>query len=525
MTKKNIIIWICVIVGLAIAITATTLGIVIWGDSVTLSASATQIAESSQASITWDTNKAIEKVQIDIYHHDYLEKTYTFSDAVTLHSNSATIDTHFGKNTIEVTVFRGICKETKTINLNVFASEYNIAPLMATMPVTMFTLDIDNITKQGTIPTFVWFDRGEHWNYAYLPENVYAFPGINEQELDRSDRDYIYDETSKFVKELYDINPSSKFNFYYNDGWSNGYVRAVFANNIPETNCKLYLLSDGSYSYDAFNSYFNNPETSDANYADLLSRYELLKTQVAQTGKYEQNNPAYALTYGQLGAASYVLASEYDNIEWWLPRKSGVFASNNPAMKARVENDPKAVVKDLKTLFTALTEEERANTKLLFNFSSSTFKEAEEANKKAMIILGTNFENEYNFELYVKALQKIHGDEYVYYYKGHPRYPAILFDGRIEELKALNLYEIESSIPAELLFFFNPDAYCAGYQSSTFTSLNDQQSVCVFNTTLEAFTQGYENNLDYVMNLTPSTNDSYGSLITSSYVCVSLLYL
>ena len=157
-----------------------------------------------------------------------------------------------------------------------------------------------------------------------------------------------------------------------------------------------------------------------------------------------------------------------------------------------------------------------------------------------MVILGTNIEFEYNFELYVKALQKIHGDEYVYYYKGHPRYPSSFFEGRKDYLDALNLYELESTIPAELLFFFNPDAYCTGYQSTTYQSLNVEQVISVFNKTftsinaeIEASTANSseiklsyytkEDNqlkLDYVINLTPATDEKYGLLVTSDKCAV-----
>ena len=295
---------------------------------------------------------------------------------------------------------------------------------------------------------------------------------------------------------------------------------AVFANNIPETNCKLYLLSDGVYSFVSFNDNFDNSETAQATYTSLKTKYEQLKTQVIDSGKYEDNNN-YALDYTELGAASYMLAREYDNIEWWLPRKTGVFAPNNPSMKTQVESDPKVIVKDLGTLYKNLSATKKQEVKELFNFSSSTFEESNKQSKKAMVILGTDFESEFDFELHVKATKKLNGDDYVYYYKGHPRYPAAFFEGRADYLKELDLYEIESTIPAELLFFFNDNAYASGYQSSTFLSLNETQSVGVFNTTLNDFTESYENNLTYVLKFTESTDATYGSLITSNKCVVA----
>ena len=519
--KKKIIISISIVVGFLLIAGLTLLFATIASDSVSLTASATQIEETKQATVNWKTNKNIRKVTINVYHKDNLEKSYTFADATTLLGKEAKITVPYGKTTLKVTVYKGICKKTKTVNLEVGASEYNIAPLMATMPVTMFTLDIDNITQNGTIPTFVWFDRGEHWNYANLPTNVHTFPGITQEQLDRSHRDYIYDKTSEFVKELYDITPTAKFNFYYNDGWSNGYVRAVFANKIPETNCKLYLLSDGAYSFASFNTNFDDSATAVSTYNSLKAKYELLKAQVASTEKYLDNNSNYALTYNELGAASYVLAREYDNVEWWLPRKSGVFAPNNTDMRTQIENDDKVVVKSLSTLYSNLSDDKKQAVKNLFNFGSSTFEEAIKQGKKSMIILGTNFEYEYDFDLYVKATKKLNGDDFVYYYKGHPRYPAVLFEGREDYLKNLGLYEIESTIPAELLFFFNEEAFATGYQSSTFLSLTDEQSIGVFNTTLKDFTESYENNLNYVLKVTESTDATYGSLITSNKCIVA----
>ena len=68
----------------------------------------------------------------------------------------------------------------------------------------------------------------------------------------------------------------------------------------------------------------------------------------------------------------------------------------------------------------------KADLKSLYKFSDTMFEKAEEEHKQVMVILGTWTETEQAdyFDNYVKAIKAYYGDNYVYYYKGHPKNPT-----------------------------------------------------------------------------------------------------
>ena len=65
----------------------------------------------------------------------------------------------------------------------------------------------------------------------------------------------------------------------------------------------------------------------------------------------------------------------------------------------------------------------------------------------------------------------IYGDDYLYYYKGHPNTPAGMYPQKQEQLDRLGLTDVDSSVAAELILFFNPEIGLSGYVSSTYLSL------------------------------------------------------
>jgi len=269
-------------------------------------------------------------------------------------------------------------------------------------------------------------------------------------------------------------------------------------------------MSDGVYSYTAFNSLFNN-ENADNNYLNAKNNWETLKSQVSQK-VYYKDTAEFIVDYVELGSYFYVLAKEESNIVWWTTRKSGMFAPNNSEYKTMIENDNEnAIVKNINPA--GFSDEKKQLIENIYHFSADMFETAVKENKDIMIILGTNIEYEYNFELYVNATKKFYGDNYVYYYKGHPRYPAAFHEGRSEYLSGLGLEEVESTIPAELLFFFNENAIANGYQSTTFVSLDAESSGSVWNVFKDNFNLEYKNNITYFVNKIDSTNEKYGDLV------------
>ena len=160
-----------------------------------------------------------------------------------------------------------------------------------------------------------------------------------------------------------------------------------------------------------------------------------------------------------------------------------------------------------------LTEEK---LKKLYKFSDDMFKAAETQNKKIMIILGTwspTKPNEPYLKEYADAVQALYGDDYVYYYKGHPKYPTNTVSGKLEQIESYGLIDVDSTIPAELLFFFNPTAVGSGYLSSTFTSLTDERCGMLFGHSKgETLDIVYKDRLDGFIT---KVNKGYNSVVTT----------
>ena len=263
----------------------------------------------------------------------------------------------------------------------------------------------------------------------------------------------------------------------------------------------------------------------------MKADYETLKEQVAEKGYYKEDDKSFIIDAGKLREYAYIMAKEESNVTWWLSAtRNAIYDINNvdegttlkkTDVKA-LETEGKIVCKSLSTSFKALSAEEQAELKNLYSFGDNLFKDAEEQGKKAMVILGTWQSGEANFEEYVAATIAYYGTEdYVYYYKGHPRNPTPTVDGKMEYLNSLGLIDVDSTIAAELLFFYYPDLLlCTGYDSSTYESLTDEQSGSIWNfaggeAAFESASKSYIDHIDACFGIADASNSDYGAFVNS----------
>ncbi len=414
---------------------------------------------------------------------------------------------YYGKNKIKVTAHFKSASSTKEIEYDKYADEYVIAPLIATAPVSIFTLKLKEISQNYTIPTFVWLQRGAAWDYAEMPDNVYLIP--NAQISDIADGGLMYGNTAKWVKELYAIHPESQFHFYFNDFWPSGWIDTTYGINLPKDKYDVTLLTDGTASASSFANNFSDPETFNAKYAELSSQYKDYVAAVKDGRKY---NLPHRIS-------DYVLCmlKEEPNVKLWLLRDwislPGAEAQPNVVQSEiiQLKDSGKITNVNLNSLLTALSSDEQAALKKLYKFSDDMFEKAQKENKKVMVILGTSPTGEADFDAYVKATMAFYGDGYVYYYKGHPGYPVAQYPERLENREKLGLIDVESSIAAELIFFFNPDIVTSGYSSTTFESLRDEQVGGIFNTKLNGVSSVYADKVDFAIFKAEAQDDKYKS--------------
>lgn len=408
----------------------------------------------------------------------------------------------FGKYTTTIEFYsKGAKVYEVTQIVGVVAEEYNFAALNASFPVVYFTLSLPEITvnEDKPVPTFVILERTKSYDWDKLPQNVYTLPLAHEYEVTTGDNFHpLRKVMAEYIKDLYELNPDSKFNLYTVDNYPEHVLDMLVANQIPESNYTVHLLSDGDGSYYYFNQHFGGANAREL-YSEMVDIWKELKEKVRKEGYFDH---AWVTKYGSgnkysvLAKYAYIIANEEANVDWWLARVSDTFIGEDMDFMNDVKQSECIKVVGIANLLSNLTEEQTEQIKLLYRFSDDMFSKANELGKKVMIILGARVTGEVDFEDYAKFVQTYYGDEYVYYYKGHPGTPTGLYPEKQEQLNRLGMIDIESSIPAELIFLFNPDVYLSGYQTSAFLSVSEDAMACALFNAPKTVEQVYAPKMD-----------------------------
>ena len=353
-------------------------------------------------------------------------------------------------------------------SVGVSASRYNIAPISATFPVVLFSLSMWDITQSGAIPTIVMLDRPSAYDWDNLPKGTYGMPYLSESAI-KSTADYAA--FAQYVKDLYALNPKAQFDLYINDITCSLIHSFIYANGIPQGQYKIKLLSDGTASYSFYDEAYSvaDPE---AKHQQLIDSWNKAKTYAYTTGSVSED-------YGWHGHwdSMYAVLDCEPNTEWWVARKD-LFTKGGSVL-ARLKSDVRVIQKSVSGMLGNLSGQGSdvvEEFKNLYNFNDGYFTDAEEQGKEVMVILGTYPEP--NLENYIRLVQAYYGDDYLYYYKGHPRTPTGLDPNKQALLDSLGVIDVDSSIAAELILFFNPDIKLSGYDSSTYDSVTNDDMAC-----------------------------------------------
>ncbi len=479
------------------------------------------------------TAKSADHVRITakMYYEDTVTQNVVDTFALEQDKTTYTMDfENFGKFSVTVEYLKGtesVCI-SDAVTVGIVADVYNLAPISATFPAVLFSLSLWEqtdycITKDdegNPIPTIAVFERASSWDWNRLPENVYKLPnGIASdfEGITWGGQKWLAtrNRMSAYIRDLYEIGPDSFFQLYYTDNFVENMLLLLVANQIPESQYKVVLLSDGSGTY----SYFNDTFASDSDgalYDDMRRDWEELKSKTRAEGKF---NPAWAKYHSATSLTLTTLpkyaavAAEDENVEWWVARTSGTFKIDNEELLQKVIGSctVKGVSAMLKSVQGVGKDEE---FKALYHFDNDMFEVANQAEKPIMLFLGSTVNNEPGFRDYAELAKAYYGDTYVYYYKGHPGTPTGLYPSKQSDLDALGIIDVDSSIPAELILFFFPDIYMCGYDSSTFQSVESAQMACgMFNMTKEnGLTKTYGELLDFFASSITNSHPVYGAL-------------
>lgn len=465
---------------------------------------------------------------VDVYHGEYSVASTT----VNASHLSAIVDGTYGKLNLKLV---GVAADSaKTVlaedTVNVWADEYNFAPLNATFPVTYFTLDMfsmgedklpgefaasaKNLPIMADAPTFVSLERAMAYSWENLPENVFELPNVSAETKNPNADNYKTlwhernDAMTSYIKELYEINPNSFFNFYCTDNYPHLILKMFYANGIPAKNFHATMISDGTGTAAIFSKTFGVDDAAEV-YAKMEADWNRVKEAAIAGEDYFadgvfNSDPAHILSKYPL-----VIAATENNVDWWCSRDlfakdlytgNEIDASVYDRVKALKENGSLKFF-GINDMLKILDKDQQASLKKLFHFDSDMFSAAKESNKEALVIIGTNMSYE-ALERYIKLTSKLYGEDYVIYYKGHPGYPVDTNEQIMTLFDTYGVINLDASIAAELILFYCPDIYLVGWSSTTFKSVQTDRFLAVFEKDeatydLESETQGYGDDPDY----------------------------
>lgn len=407
---------------------------------------------------------------------------------------------NFGKFTVELSTEKNgaVVRKFPKRTVGVTADSYVLAPVSATLPVAMFSLNLwgkDSVRKIG--PVIAMFERPNAYDWNALPgptaeeHGVYALPYLTEREnafqpggfdeAAQQFRDRI-DVFADYVRDLRELDPSSAFHLYSVDMFPNMVQKVIYANRIPQDQYTINLMTDGAYSYVKFADLYqgSNPRGT---HERLLREWKEMKEHAYANGRAD----AKASDQGSTADYLWALVDSEPNAHWWLARPKLLSTSGDGnAFATQVQKSPKVRGVNISQLLSANIKPSKEATeqfKALYNFNDGYFSAAEREGKDVLLLLGTIHPNEQGFEDYARFTKSYYGDRYAYYYKGHPATPTEMSVPKQEQLKRLGMDDVDASIAAELILFFNPGIDIAGYQSSTFESTQPGRSKGVFNYT------------------------------------------
>ena len=438
----------------------------------------------------------ILKLEVEVSHDD---NSIKYRDTLNASYGELNGNLNFGNfglfNNVSVKVY---LIDGRTFNLNlsplsVTSDHYNIALLNGTYPVLVYSLKINDITEGGNIPTFIALERNAAYDFEELPMSVYIYPNMSYSMATSGNFHGMRKYIQQYVSELYNLNQNSKFTLYAVDNYPEFILEFLVANRIPEENWNCVLLSDGAGTAGILSETFSTDNNKEI-YSQMVKDWNQLKEYVYKNG-YSSSNLLQFISqryendsiYSILARYPYVIVKTQSNVKWWVNRlrvNENLSKINEKDAEMAQDIVSSTVSYYTNNLLKALTDEQKIEFKKLYKFNDEMFSEAEKQNKKVMVILGTSWDGEKDtFYEYIKLTMLLYGNEYLYYYKGHPGYPTSTYPKRQEFLEKLNnegysIYELDNAIAAEVIMFYNPSIYLSGWPSSTYDSVENQQMAC-----------------------------------------------
>ena len=401
---------------------------------------------------------------------------------------------YFGKWVLTAEYMTGnvIIKRESNIPLTLAATEVNVITGTATTDTLIEALKWftgDGAVNTG-IPTIVNLNRYRAFDWDNLPENMYRNPletaAENESAQNYNNR---VAHLTDYVKMLLEVNPETRFNFYVNDYHLYTLGSMCYSNKIPDGQYTVTMVTDGSASYTSFKDAYAG-ENAQATHEKLIAEAKAYKDG-ARSGQItdftvKSGDALHSLIYAMLDMEE----ADGNPVRWWVVRRSGdTFGLEDADFQAKVMADTRISNNYINSLLAAMSKAGNDEAfKALYKFDDEIFEAERQQGKKLMMFLGTTASIEKAIPVmdYVKFLVTCFGDEYAYFYKGHPGNYQVEKEENKKPYTDIGVHVLDASIAAELFIYFNPDIYVSGYESSLFLNMGESgQDVALVRRTRE----------------------------------------
>lgn len=367
------------------------------------------------------------------------------------------------------------------------SDHYNIVMMNATLPVTHVSLElVGSLKGQNNI---VALERAGSFSWDSLPDGTVDCPFAEKEKIEGSvvsGNNYFFelcDAMDRYVKYLHDLDEDSTFSLYITDNYPELILKLLYDNGISEDKCNIFMVTDGTGTYSIFAQTFPNSLTDaelEAKFVEMSNDWAGWKTKAKGQDYSYLNDIATKVgrTYQMLQDYPAVIVQD-ENVEWWLGRKNVDVMTCAYIFNTYLSSLSRVKARNLNSSLTALDKESQEDLKGFLHFNENMFAEASEKDKKVMLFIGTRYDvtESYHLSDYLTFIKEYFGDDYVYYYKGHPGDPTDINPTRKTLLDKLGVTDVESSIAAELIYFFNPGIDLCGYPSSTYNIVPDDYEI------------------------------------------------
>jgi len=380
---------------------------------------------------------------------------------------------------------------------------YNIVITNATIPPMMAILDV----LENENETYMWYGRkntfididnfGENMTFIGDPKNQEEVPGIKPEVLS---------EMKNIVLDLYITSKeTANFNLYVVDYGIKVALQIFIEQGIKEENYQVFLLEDGSGSYEQFNQAGYAASDGKTVFDAKVAELDQLIADIKQGG-YTWGSAANMINWD----LAFAYATK-DNVEYWLQYPE-IITSLDPAMQAFLDDQGiHFVKKKLTPMFHELSEDKQSifqNAILDLNTFGPILNI--DNGKQTLLVTGTSYDGEDQgfvtdlptgdgeLEIAMDYIIETYGDAYNIFFKPHPswmpslgddmgvRWESVLGQSRPTEWEQIlrdrvdyfadnNIVVLPGQTPIEAILWAFPEVKIGGYNSSLYMNASNEQ--------------------------------------------------